>query len=134
MWRLVSHLSLNYLSFSSEKKSLEAFREILRLYDFTDDPSINQQVMGIREMSTKPALRRMGFSAWQGFCRGTEITLTFDEDLYVGGSAFMFATVLNHFFALYTSINSFSELVIKSSQRKGEWKRWKPMVGEEIIL
>lgn len=134
MWRLVSHLSLNYLSFSSEKKSLDAFREILRLYDFTDDPSIHQQVMGIREMSTKPALRRMGFSAWQGFCRGTEITLTFDEDMYVGGSAFMFATVLNQFFALYTSINSFSELVIKSSQRNGEWKRWKPMAGEEIIL
>lgn len=134
MWRLVSHLSLNYLSLSSEKKSLEAFREILKLYDFTGDPSISQQIMGIRELSTKPALRRMGFNAWQGFCRGTEITLTFDEDMYVGGSAFMFASVLNHYFALYTSINSFTELVIKSVQRKGDWKRWQPMVGEEIIL
>jgi len=79
-------------------------------------------------------MRRLGREAWRGFCTGHEITLTFDEALYVGGSALVFAAVLNHFFALYTSVNSFSQLVIHSRQRDGVWKQWPPMAGSQMIL
>jgi type VI secretion system protein ImpG len=134
MWRLISHLSLNYLSLAGDSQSLNAFREIMKLYDFTDDPSLNQQIAGLREMSVRQVMRRVGWQAWRGFCRGFEVTLTFDESLYVGSSAFLFASVLNRFFALYTSVNSFTQLSIKSIQRKGEWKTWDPMAGDQIIL
>jgi type VI secretion system protein ImpG len=66
---------------------------------------------------------------WRGFCRGLEVTLTFDESLYVGSSAFLFASVLNRFLGLYAPTNSFTQLRIRSLQREGEWKRWPPMVG-----
>lgn len=134
LWRLISHLSLNFLSLSNDREGIMAFREILQLYNVGDDPSVNQQIAGIEEMTARRVVRRIGNDAWRGFCRGHEITLRFNNDMYVGGSAFVLASVLNRFFALYTSVNSFTQLVIRSNQRKGEWKRWQPMAGEQIVL
>jgi type VI secretion system protein ImpG len=134
LWALISNLSLNYLSLAGGKESLEPLREILRLYSFSDRPSTFQQVNGIVAMECRRVVRRVGQDAWRGFCQGTEVTLTFDENAYVGSGAFLLASVLERFFALYASVNSFSQLVIRSSQREGEWKRWAPAAGEQPVL
>lgn len=133
-WRLISHLALNHLSLSEGRASLNALREILLLYSHSDHDTVKQQINGIVSMSSRRIVRRVGPDAWRGFCRGTEITLTFDEELYVGSSPFLLASVLNRFFALYTSVNSFTQLVIKSRQREGIWYQWQPMAGEQDIL
>jgi len=134
LWRLISHLSLNYLSLSNGDESVKALREILRLYSFSERASTYQQISGIREMSTRKVSRLIGSDAWRGFCRGIEVTLLFDERLYVGSSAFLLAAVLNCFFPLYASVNSFTQLITKSQQREGIWKKWQPMAGEQIVL
>lgn len=134
LWRLISHLSLNYLSLTDGEESLKALREILKLYSFVDEAAVQQQVLGIREMTQRKVVRRLGIEAWRGFCRGTEVTLTFDENYYVGTNAFLLGAVLNRFFALYSSTNHFTQLVIRSEQREGEWKRWLPTAGEMIVL
>lgn len=134
LWRLVSHLSLNYLSLEGGEAGLGALHEILGLYCFSDAPSLQRQIHGIRGIAPRKVVRRMGDAAWKGFCRGTEITLTFDEAQYVGSSAFMLASVLNRFFALYASTNSFTQLVIRRAGREGEWKRWLPMAGAGTVL
>ncbi|MBW1766817.1 MAG: type VI secretion system baseplate subunit TssF [Deltaproteobacteria bacterium] len=134
LWRLISHLSLNYLSLSNEEESLKALREILRLYSISDRADTFQQISGIREMKCRKVIRRMGSDAWRGFCRGTEVTLVFDERLYVGNSALLLASVLNRFLSLYASVNSFTQLIIYSHQREGIWKKWNPIAGEQIIL
>lgn len=138
LWALVSNLSLNYLSLSGGKESLEALREILRLHSFSDAPSIHQQVQGISEMQCRPIVARTRHHDWRGFCQGTEVTLKFDESLYVGSGPFLLASVLQQFFALYTSVNSFTQLVIHSLQRdsegEGEWKRWPPLAGYQPVL
>jgi len=134
IWRLISHLSLNYLSLSGGEESLKSLREILRLYSFNDPTEVYQETNGIREMSCRRVVRRMGSEAWRGFCRGIEVTLQFDERMYVGSNAFLLAAVLNRFFSLYASVNSFTQLVIKSEQREGVWKIWQPMAGEQIVL
>ena len=134
LWRLVSHLSLNHLSLSEGRESLSALREILKLYSSTDRPSTQQQIMGITGMECRKVVRRVGRDAWRGFCRGVEITLEFDEEKYVGSGAFLLGAVLDRFFALYASVNSFTQLRIKSRQREGVWKEWPPAAGEKIIL
>lgn len=134
LWYLISNLSLNYLSLSGGKGSLEALREILRLYSFSDQPSTHQQVQGIRDMSCRRITGRVGKEPWRGFCQGTEVTLTFDESLYVGSGAFLLGAVLNRFLPLYASINSFTQLSIRSQQREGEWKRWPPLAGLQEVL
>jgi len=134
LWRLISHLSLNYLSFSTGEESLRALREILKLYCPSEHAAAHQQIQGIREISLRRTVQRVGREAWRGFCRGTEVTLTFDENAYVGGGAFLLASVLNRFFALYSNVNSFTQLVARSQQREGDWKRWPPMAGEQAVL
>jgi type VI secretion system protein ImpG len=134
LWYLISNLSLNYLSLSGGPESLDALRQILRVYAFSDSPSTFQQVQGIRAMSCRRVSRRVGNEPWRGFCQGTEVTLTFDESLYVGTGAFLLGAVLNQFLALYASINSFTQLVIKSERREGEWKRWPPIAGYQQLV
>lgn len=133
-WRLISHLSLNHLSLEGGRDGLKALREILRLYSAFGQASVHEQIMGIREMECRRVVRRTGTDAWRGFCRGTEVTLTFDEDAYAGTGAFLLASVLNHFFGLYASVNSFTQLVARSRQREGTWKRWEPRAGRQIVL
>ncbi|HSS76417.1 MAG TPA: type VI secretion system baseplate subunit TssF, partial [Thermoanaerobaculia bacterium] len=143
LWRLISHLSVNYLSFDAgesrpgepESPSLLALREMLRLYAFSDRPTIERQIDGIVGMSTRKVVRRMGENPWRGFCRGTEVTLVLDENAFVGASATLFATVLHRFFALYVSLNSFTELVVRRSRQPDqEWQRWPPIAGEQNVL
>jgi len=41
--------------------------------------------------------------------------------------------VLEHFFGLYVSMNSFSQLVVRVKQREGELKRWPPRAGDQPL-
>ncbi len=131
-WRLISHLSLNHLSLSEEKDSLSALKEILRLYCLTE--SHHQLIEGIKEMTCRKVMRHVGDEPWRGFCRGNEVTLMLDEDFYEGSGGFLFGAVLNRFLASYAAVNSFTQLVVKSKQREGVWKKWEPMAGETVLL
>ncbi len=133
-WRLISHLSLNQLSLCDAKEGLLALREILKLYNPTQDPSIQQQILGVTQLTSRPVTRRIGTEAWRGFCRGLEVTLTMNEECYVGSSPIMFASVLNHFLALYASMNTFTQLKLCSHVREGVWKQWPPLAGERTLL
>ena len=134
LWALISSLSLNHLSLSGGKESLDALKEILRLYGFPRRQSTQQQIEGIKEISCRRVTRRVGTEAWRGFCNGMEVTLVLDEEMFVGGGAFLLGTVLERFFSLYGSVNSFSQLVIRKWRTKGEWKRWPPMLGAKPML
>lgn len=134
LWRLVSHLSLNYLSITSGAESLKALREILGLYCFSDAPSQRQQITGLQAMTHRSIVRRLGHDGWKGFCRGTEVAIAFDEGQYVGSSAYLLGAVLHRFFGLYASTNSFTQLVVRRTGREGDWKRWPPMAGGKIVL
>lgn len=134
LWRLVSHLSLNHLSLSNETGSLEALKEILRLYDLTGDPATARQISGLVGMTTRPAVRRLGIEAWRGFVRGTEIELNVDERAYVGASAVLLASVLDRFLGLHASANSFTQLTLTSQQREGVWTRWPARAGAHPLL
>lgn len=139
LWRLVSHLSLNHLSLETgggeDSQGLLALREILRLYSGPENPAAARQIDGLRDMSTRPVVRRAGSEPWRGFCRGLEITLVLDESCYTGASASLFASVLRRFFALYVSVNSFVELAVRlEHQPDTVWKTWPPLTGHQTVL
>jgi type VI secretion system protein ImpG len=133
-WQLISNLSLNHLSLTSGKDGRYALCEILRLYCFSDQPSIQQQIRGIRSLRSRPTTLRIGSDAWRGFCAGTEVELTFDENMYAGGGAFLFATVLRHFLALYASVNASVQLVARRLNHEEEWMRWPPLAGRQNLI
>jgi len=131
-WRLISHLSLNYLSVCEGGR--DALQEILRLYDFSGSPVVRQQIAGILDVKSRRVVGRPGSMPWNGFCRGLEVTIELDEEQYVGTGAYLFASVLEKFLGLYASLNSFTQLVARTRQRKEPLKRWPPRAGEQILL
>lgn len=134
-WRLISHLSLNYLSLlsSSEQEGAAALREILELYAASTDVGIKTQVEGLRSIRVSPLTRRLPVKGPITFGRGLEIILEVDELAFQGGSAFLFGSMMEQFFARYVSINSFTETRLRTSTR-GEVMRWVPRCGERAIL
>jgi type VI secretion system protein ImpG len=70
----------------------------------------------------------------QGFCRGVEVTIEFDEDKFVGTGLYLFACVLERFLAQYVSVNSFSKLIVKTIQKKEAIKQWPPRNGNRVLL
>jgi type VI secretion system protein ImpG len=127
-WRLISHLSLNHLSIVEGGE--EALREILSLYDFDNSPSTRQQISGISRLTSRYVTRRMG----QSIGRGIQVTIEFDEDKYVGTGIFLFAAILERFLGQYVSVNSFSQMVTKTIQKKEVFKAWAPRSGNRILL
>jgi type VI secretion system protein ImpG len=128
LWRLISHLSLNYLSIVQGGE--DALREMLKLYDFENSSATRQQINGIVSVKSGYTTKRIG----QSFCRGVQTTIEFDEDRYVGAGVFLFASVLERFLAQYVSVNSFSQLIAKTSRRKEALKTWAPRNGNRILL
>lgn len=131
-WRLISHISLNHLSLVD--KGREALQEILRLYEFTGSAVLRKYIAGIANVSAAASVSRVQSSLGVTFCRGLDVTLTFDEDQFVGSGVYLFAAVLERFLGLYTAINSFSRLTARTLQRKEEIKQWPPLAGEQVLL
>ncbi len=134
-WRLIGHLSLNYLSLadSNPEQGAAALRELLGLYSDAHAAHVHKQIDGVRSVSAKPVVRRLPMAGPITFGRGLEVTITFDESAFEGASVFLLGAVLEEFFAKYVSINSFTETVIRTMDR-GEVMRWPPRIGRRRLL
>lgn len=129
-WRLISHLSLNYLTLmdNDEKEGAAAFRDLLKLYGDSSEAYLRKQIEGIKSITAQPIVRQVSTSGQTTFGRGQEISVLFDEDMFEGTGVFLLGAVLEVFFARYVSINSFTETVIKTLNR-GEIIRWPMKTG-----
>ncbi len=128
-WRLISHLSLNYISIADNaEKGAEALRELVGIYAPVGDRVIAKQLEGIVDIASRPIVRRMSDEVLSTAVRGIEITLTFDDSFFEGSGAYLLGAVLERFFRKYVTINSFTETVLRTQQR-GEIARWRPGAG-----
>lgn len=134
VWRLISHLSLGHLSLVDYDKGADAIREILKLYDFTDSAETRNVIDGLTGVSSRRCVGRVGGPVSAGFCRGLEVTLEFDEDKFGGGGLFLFASVLERFLGLYSSINSFTKTIATTKKREEPLRQWPPRAGEQVLL
>ena len=134
-WRLISHLSLNYLSLvdSDDGRGAVALRELLQLYGDLADPGVRRQIEGVHSAVGRPVVRRLPLDGPASFARGVEVTLECDEGAFEGTSVVLLGLVLDRFFAKYVSINSFTETVLRSTQR-GEIVRWPMKIGRRPTL
>jgi type VI secretion system protein ImpG len=132
LWRLISHLALNYLSIVEDGK--DALQEVLRLYNFSDSADVDKQIAGIVTLSSKRHFARINSEIGIAFARGTQVHMEFDEEDFSGSGVYLFATVIEHFLGLYASLNSFSQLVAKTRQRREVLKQWPPRAGQAILM
>jgi type VI secretion system protein ImpG len=134
-WRIINHLSLNYLSLveGPDKKGSAAIRDLLRLYcDVRKTPS-DKIVEGLLAVNSRPVMRRISEQGRVAFVRGLEVTLEFDEAAFEGTGVFLLGAVMNIFLSKYVSINSFTETVIVTRDR-GEIMRWTANPGTRHTL
>ena len=130
-WRLISHLSLNHLSLS--EKGIEAFQESLRLYDLPRS-AINEKILaGVLAISHQSTSRWMTGKPFACLARGIEITLTINEDNFVGSGLHVFSKILDQFFALYVSINSFTQVRLMSGKSGEVLLTCQPRSGESSL-
>ncbi|MDM4014727.1 type VI secretion system baseplate subunit TssF [Roseiconus lacunae] len=132
-WRLISHLTLNYLSLVNDDGSATALRELLSLYSDINNVLVNKQIDSVRSVESQAVTRPISSSGPISFGRGIEVTVTLDESGFEGTGAFLLAAVLNEFFAKYVSINSFTETVFRTTER-GEVMRWPARMGRRHTL
>ncbi|MCJ8205750.1 type VI secretion system baseplate subunit TssF [Pseudomonas sp. RGM2987] len=131
LWKLISNMSLNYLSLAN----VNALKVILKTYDFAryyDEQAekVSKRLLdGLKSIRHQPVDRlHRGLPV-----RGLRTELTIDPQGYIGeGDLFIFASVLNEFFALYASLNSYHELRVTSTQ--GEVYQWAPRMGQQPLL
>jgi type VI secretion system protein ImpG len=130
-WSLVSHLTLNHLSLTGDtpEKAAAALRTTLGLYGPPEDVAWLRQIDGVRKLEVAPVVRRLPFKGPLTFGNGIDISLEVDELAFQGMSAFLFASVLERFFARHAAINSFTQFTLRTAQR-GVVMRWSPRVGK----
>lgn len=131
LWRLISNMSLNYLSLAN----VEALKVMLQSYDLPRHYDQHAARIGQRRLD---GLRQIEHSHVDRLhaglpVRGIRTELQMDAENYLGeGDLFLFASVLNEFFALYANLNSFHELRVRTTQ--GERYQWTPRMGLQPLL
>jgi type VI secretion system protein ImpG len=133
-WRLISHLTLNYLTLSdlNPDEGAAALRELLTLYAPLAEMSVRKQIEAIRQCRLKPVTRRLPAAGQIAVGRGVAIDLTVDESLFAGGSPYLLGSILEQFFARHVGQNSFTETALHSLPR-GEIMRWKLRMGARPV-
>ena len=133
-WRLVSHLNLNFLSLTGRQEATLALKEILRLYDFQGSSVSRALIDSISLVRARPISAPLNIDGHTTMCRGIEVEIEIDDLKLTGSSIYLFATILEHFFALYCSINSFTRVLIRAKSKEGYLKQCPPRAGEKILL
>jgi len=132
MWRLLSHISLNYMSLASA----DNLKALLRLYifpDSRDQASIvanTKRVDGIRKFLAQEGVRLSAGSV----IRGHELRLTIDSQNFASvGDMYLFSSILDYFLANYAGINCYSRCRVKD-YNTGEKYTWPIRLGDRRLL
>lgn len=132
LWRLLSHLSLNYLSLCNS----ENLRSLLQLYILPDTRNRaavianRKRVEGLLDITAHTSDRLVKGQ----MMRGRELTIKADGGNFASnGDLFLFGTVLDRFLASYSSINSFTRCTM-DDQHSGETYQWPMRIGDRLLL
>lgn len=131
-WQLISNMSLNYSTLTNPTM----LRTVIAAYDFralTDRQAQRQlqlKLEGIRDIQLQSGDRLIKGHP----IRGMSIKMTLRESSYTSeGDMYLFASVLNEFFGLYASINSYHQLTV-TGEEKGEQYQWPLKMGLQSTL
>lgn len=134
-WRLISHLSLNYLTLTdlNPEQGACALRDLLSLYARLGATGADAQIAAVQRLKVNEVNRRVPGRGPIVFGRGVQLDLLLDEIPLAGVSPWLFGAVLERFFARHVGVNSFTEFVLRSLQR-GQIADWQPRIGRRPAI
>ncbi|MGB7566299.1 MAG: type VI secretion system baseplate subunit TssF [Chitinivibrionales bacterium] len=121
LWTFLSHLSSTLTTLASP----DAFKALLRQYDWSGSEGRGRKIEAIIDVTSKPVDYIVNGSS----IRGIEFTVSLSEANFLNsGDVRLFGQILKEFLAQYVSINTFLELVfvLKPS---GATIRWNSLKG-----
>jgi len=131
-WRLLSHLSLNYLSLADT----ENFKSLLSLYIFSSDSGSKQEAInrkkidGIRDIQVSACDRLVKGIAM----RGQTIKVTINASHFSSkGDMYLFGLLMDYLFSSFASLNSFTELVM-TDETSDETYRFQAKAGARLLI
>lgn len=130
-WQLVNHLTLD--AFSGDD-ACNKLKEVLRLYDFRASPQTKGLIDNIYRVIVEPATARVVQKGRVSFATGSEIEITFANDDFSGSGMFFFASILDHFFAQFAAINSFTRVSLRLKEQEQVYYQWPARVGESPLI
>jgi type VI secretion system protein ImpG len=125
LWKLISALSLNSISFS--KEGIKKIRDVLHVFADLSGSTLDMEVDAIASIDSFITTRRLEEQTWRGFIRGADIEITFDDNIQNLGMPL--SLVLSKFLSSYTSINTFTDVIVKNISKNGILKKWKQQFG-----
>jgi type VI secretion system protein ImpG len=131
LWKLVSLLSLNYVSLA--EGGADVLRQVLRLHNLPDSAAGEKQIDAILEVRSAPTYARVGGEHGVAFARGHEVEIELDEEQFAGGGVYLLGSVLDRFLGLFTSLNSFNVLRVRTPQRREVLRAWPPRAGWKAL-
>jgi type VI secretion system protein ImpG len=131
-WRLIAHLSLNHHALVQE--NLEAFTEMLTLYDLAQSEVTQRQIRGVVGLAQRSARTYVKDEHGGGRARGVEVRMTLDDAAFVGSGVHAFVQVIDHFLGLYAHLNTFTRLIAVSQATGKELIRCQPRSGAATLV
>jgi type VI secretion system protein ImpG len=132
LWRVLSHLSLNYFSLATA----ENLKALLHLYLFSEghergaDVANRKRIDSILEVKAEAANRLIS-----GYMmRGWNVRVKCQPDHFAGeGDMFLFGCILDHFLGCYAALNSYTRFELEDAFT-GERYRWPERIGQQLLI
>ena len=131
LWRLISHLSLNYVPLDS----LDNLQALLRIYLFKDPRhpasflAHQKRIAGIDAIQTDGADRLINGA----MVRGRDIHIAMRHDHFASqGDLYLFGSILDYFLGAYASMNTYTRLTLKEVNTGGVYQ-WPARLGETLL-
>lgn len=121
LWKVISNMSLNYLSLTD----LSVLRRVLEVYDFYGAYDLKQKERNKNNLEGIVSIEHSKCEYIdKGYpIRGNSIKIKIDKSKFSTiGEAYLFCNILNEFFTLYGTINSFHKLTVEVlNENTFEW-------------
>lgn len=131
LWKVLSHLSLYYVSLTDPELAQDSLISILNLYAGRDNNIIQRQIESIESFHAENDLFPVTNGGWRGYHHGVSFSLTLYGRKFEGSSMILFGSVLNQFLALFAHINSFVRLELLVGNK--QVYQWKPLSGHKYL-
>jgi len=131
LWRIISNMSLNYLALDD----IQTLRNILEAYDFIGANDLLQKKQTENQLNGLTDIKYETIDMiFKGLpIRGVLSKLKLNsKNFSTIGEAYILSSVLNEFFSLYCSINSFHKLEVLVDQK--ELFEWNTRMGKHVLL
>ena len=130
LWKLISLLSLN--SFSFNESGMSKLKDLLAIFSDMTSSQLSAEIDALVDVDCNISSKRILKQAWHGFVPGVEVNLTFEENLANLGLPLSLA--ISQFLSMYTTINTYTDVIVKNTNKNRVVRTWARQFGNKNYL